>query len=57
MAAFQGPLLLVAGSPVGLAVPAFGWVCTIAAVASLLVSFTLDIRVLERARAAERNQA
>ncbi|WP_338128488.1 CDP-alcohol phosphatidyltransferase family protein [Brevibacterium luteolum] len=57
VAAFQGPLLLVAGSPVGLAVPAFGWVCTIAAVASLLVSFTLDIRVLERARAAERNQA
>ncbi|MCT1873065.1 CDP-alcohol phosphatidyltransferase family protein [Brevibacterium luteolum] len=57
VAAFQGPLLLAAGSPPGLAVPAFGWVCTIAAVASLLVSFALDIRVLERGRAAEGNQA
>ncbi|GAA1364335.1 CDP-alcohol phosphatidyltransferase family protein [Brevibacterium luteolum] len=57
VAAFQGPLLLAAGSPPGLAVPAFGWVCTIAAVASLLVSFALDIRILERGRAAEVNQA
>ncbi|QIN29907.1 CDP-alcohol phosphatidyltransferase family protein [Brevibacterium luteolum] len=57
VAAFQGPLLLAAGSPPGLAVPAFGWVCSIAAVASLLVSFALDIRVLERGRAAEVNQA
>lgn len=53
VAAFQGPLLLAAGSPPGLAVPAFGWACAVAAVASLLVSFALDIIALERDPAAE----
>lgn len=53
IAAFQGPLLLAAGSPPGLAVPAFGWACAIAAVASLLVSFALDIIALERGGASD----
>ncbi|NUL59533.1 CDP-alcohol phosphatidyltransferase family protein [Brevibacterium luteolum] len=57
VAAFQGPLLLAAGSPPGLAVPALGWVCAVAAVASLLVSFALDIIALERGRAAGGNPA
>lgn len=48
IAAAQGILLLVAGSPIAVAFPAFGLLCVAAAVMSVLYSFGRDILWLER---------
>ncbi|MEX5274589.1 CDP-alcohol phosphatidyltransferase family protein [Kocuria sp. CPCC 205235] len=52
IAAAQGILLLAAGTPIAVAIPAFGVLCVAAAVVSVLYSFGRDILWLERRRAA-----
>lgn len=47
IAAAQGILLLVAGTPIAVAVPPFGVLCVAAAVVSVLYSFGRDIAWLE----------
>ncbi|WP_315277424.1 CDP-alcohol phosphatidyltransferase family protein [Kocuria carniphila] len=52
IAAAQGILLLAAGTPIAVAIPAFGVLCVATAVVSVLYSFGRDILWLERRRAA-----